>query len=175
MPAKVSTLCYVHNCSDRVTQEFIVKEMTAIVKTDNNDSTKVAFLKTKIFIPINEMATHHIGQFEIGDVVFLKGKFIIYENYYIVSATSIKVTTLDFDSMPATGKNVIVTGFTTQMVKNIEGNMTLEFYVEEKELVKENLLTSGLKSDTMRIIHTYRIKQMLLIRLAVALMHFWLV
>ncbi|CAG8504238.1 17502_t:CDS:2, partial [Gigaspora rosea] len=41
MPAKVSTLCYVHNCSDRVTQEFIVKEMTAIVKTDNNNSTKV--------------------------------------------------------------------------------------------------------------------------------------
>jgi len=60
MPAKVSTLCYVHNCSDRITQEFIVKEMTAIVKTDNNDSTKVAFLKTKIFIPINETATHHI-------------------------------------------------------------------------------------------------------------------
>jgi len=34
--------------------------------------------------------------------------------------------------MPATGINVVVTGFTTQMVKNIEGNMTLEFYVEER-------------------------------------------
>ncbi|RIB11371.1 hypothetical protein C2G38_2103757, partial [Gigaspora rosea] len=132
MPAKVSTLCYVHNCSDRIAQEFIAKEMTAIIKTDNNDSTNVAFLKTKIFIPINETATHHIGQFEIGDVVFLKGKFITYENYYIVSATSTKVTTLDFDSMPATGINVVVTGFTTQMAKNIEGNMTLEFYIEER-------------------------------------------
>ncbi|CAG8473411.1 64_t:CDS:2 [Scutellospora calospora] len=78
------------------------------------------------------MAIHYIRQFEIGDVVFLKRKFITYKNYYIVSATSIKVTTLDFDSMPATRMNIVVTGFTTQIVKNIEGNIILEFYVEEK-------------------------------------------
>ncbi|CAG8628826.1 3274_t:CDS:2, partial [Cetraspora pellucida] len=49
-----------------------------------------------------------------------------------VSATFIKVTTLDFDGMPATGIKVVVTGFTTQVVKNIEGNITLEFYIEER-------------------------------------------
>ncbi|KAF0476179.1 hypothetical protein F8M41_024452 [Gigaspora margarita] len=137
MPAKVSTLCYIHDCFERITKEFIIKEVTAIVKTNDNDPTKIIFLKIKIFLPIDENAVHYIKLFEINDIIFLKEKFILYENYYIVSATSVKITDLDFDCMSATGMNVIITGLTTQTVKNVDSHSVLNFYVEKKIGKKE--------------------------------------
>ncbi|CAG8834685.1 12026_t:CDS:2 [Gigaspora margarita] len=106
--------------------------MTIIVKTNNHDPTKINFLKTKIYIPIDENDKHSIKLFEIDDVIFLKEKLIAYESYYIVSTTSIKVTALDFDSMPAIGMNVIVTVLITQSVKIAEGNSILDFFIKEK-------------------------------------------
>ncbi|CAG8846473.1 756_t:CDS:2, partial [Gigaspora margarita] len=95
----------IFDCPERITKEFIVKEVTAIVKTNDNDPTKIIFLKIKMFLPIDENA---------------------------VSATSVKITDLDFDCMPITGMNVIITGLTTQTVKNVDGHSVLDFYVEEK-------------------------------------------
>ena len=41
------------------------------------------------------------------------------------------MTNLDYDTMPAIGINVMVTGQTTQTVKNIDGESVLDFLVEE--------------------------------------------
>jgi len=38
---------------------------------------------------------------------------------------------LDFDTMPTIGINVMVTGFTSQIVKNIDGKSVLDFSIEE--------------------------------------------
>ncbi|CAG8807546.1 20954_t:CDS:2 [Gigaspora margarita] len=105
MPTKVSTLCYIYDCSKCITKEFIVKEVIVIVKTNDNDSTKIIFLKIKIFLPIDKNA---------------------------VSAISVKITDLDFDCMPATGINVIITDLTTQTVKNVDGQSVLNFYIKKK-------------------------------------------
>ncbi|KAF0465243.1 hypothetical protein F8M41_026311 [Gigaspora margarita] len=137
MPAKISTLCYVHDCSDRIAQNFFLKEITAIVKSESNDPTKILFLKIKAFIPVDKDVEHYIDPFEIGDVVYIRGKFIAYESYYMVTATSIKVTDLEFDDMPAIGVGVTITGQTTQIAKTVDGNIVLDFFVEERIGEKE--------------------------------------
>jgi hypothetical protein len=49
-----------------------------------------------------------------------------------VSATSIQVLlNLDFDTMPAIGLQVMLTGITTQTVQNVEGKAAMKFFVEE--------------------------------------------
>ncbi|KAF0538903.1 hypothetical protein F8M41_007429 [Gigaspora margarita] len=137
MPVKISTLCYVHDCSDRIAQNFFLKEITAIVKSENNDPTKILFLKIKAFVPIDKDVEHYIDPLEIGDVVYIRGKFITFENYYMITTTSIKVTDLEFDDMPAIGVGVTITGQTTQTAKTVDGNIVLDFYVEEQIGEKE--------------------------------------
>ena len=52
MPCKLDAFCYVHDFTERITQEYTVKEVTAIIKMNENDSTKVIYLQIKIFIPL---------------------------------------------------------------------------------------------------------------------------
>ncbi|CAB4383429.1 unnamed protein product [Rhizophagus irregularis] len=40
MPAKLNTICYVHNIAERLTQDFTVKEITGITRTKDDDPTK---------------------------------------------------------------------------------------------------------------------------------------
>ncbi|CAG8851310.1 37215_t:CDS:1, partial [Gigaspora margarita] len=57
--------------------------ITTIVKSESSDSTKILFLKIKAFILVDKDVEHYIDPFEIGDVVYIKGKFIAYESYYM--------------------------------------------------------------------------------------------
>ncbi|KAF0403420.1 hypothetical protein F8M41_009357 [Gigaspora margarita] len=112
MPAKISTLCYVHDCSDRIAQNFFLKEITAIVKSESNDPTKILFLKIKAFIPADKDIKHYIDPFEI-------------------------VTDLEFNDMPAIGVGVTITGQTIQTAKTVDGNIVLDFFVEKRIGKKE--------------------------------------
>ncbi|CAG8852775.1 23220_t:CDS:2, partial [Gigaspora margarita] len=111
---------------------FTVKEITCIVRLSNDDPTKIIYLKVKAFVPLNDTSNYYIESFSPGDVVFLKGKFVESENFYIVTTTSIKVINFEFDDMPVLGINSVVIGITNQTVKNIENDLILEFYIEEK-------------------------------------------
>ncbi|CAG8854869.1 18788_t:CDS:2, partial [Gigaspora margarita] len=86
----------------------------------------------KAFVPLNDTSNHYIESFSPGDIVFLKEKFVGSENFYIVTATSIKVINFEFDDMPVLGINSVVVGITNQTVKNIENDLILEFYIEKK-------------------------------------------
>ncbi|KAF0474101.1 hypothetical protein F8M41_024792 [Gigaspora margarita] len=132
MPAKLLAICYIHSCTERIAREYILKEVTGIVRLQDDDSTKVIYLNVKAFLTVNEPTNDLIELFETGDVVYLKGKFIGNNNYYLVSAISIKMLNFDFNTMPALGINLVIVGVTTQTVKEIEGNLILEFHVEER-------------------------------------------
>ena len=54
MPAKISTVCYVHEATERLTQEYTVKEITAVSRLDDDDPTRVLYLKVKVFIPSDQ-------------------------------------------------------------------------------------------------------------------------
>jgi len=84
MPAKLSTICYVHNYTERLTSEYVVKTITGISRLDDDDSDKVIYLNIKAFIPVNKEIETHIENFESGQVIFLRGKFIACENWYSV-------------------------------------------------------------------------------------------
>ncbi|CAB4426924.1 unnamed protein product [Rhizophagus irregularis] len=51
MPAKISTMCYIHEFTKRLTQEFTVKEIMAVARLDDDDPTKIVYLRVKAFIP----------------------------------------------------------------------------------------------------------------------------
>jgi len=84
MPSKIDTICYVHSITKRLTNEFTIKEVTAMARLDKNDPKAIAFLKVKVFEPINKEEETNIGEFDTGDVIFLKGKFIAHSDYYLV-------------------------------------------------------------------------------------------
>ncbi|RIA98439.1 hypothetical protein C1645_870686 [Glomus cerebriforme] len=99
---------------------------------DTNDPTKVIYLKVKAFIPSDRSIETQIEDFDIENVIFLKGKFIAYSGWYSVNATSIKVLEgLDFYVMLSIGLNIMIVGITTKTVRNINGKSVLKFYVEE--------------------------------------------
>jgi hypothetical protein len=76
MPSKISTVCYVHEYTECLTQEYTVKEVMAVVRLDDVDPTKVVYLKVKTFISSDQNILTQIEDFEKGDVVFLRGKFV---------------------------------------------------------------------------------------------------
>ncbi|CAB5199197.1 unnamed protein product [Rhizophagus irregularis] len=43
MPAKLNTICYVHNIAERLTQDFTVKEITGITRIKDDDPTKMVY------------------------------------------------------------------------------------------------------------------------------------
>jgi len=85
MPAKLHTICYLHNCSERNTNEFILKEITAISRLNDMDPAEIIYLRIKVFIPLNQEVENNIEDFENEQVIFLKGKFIAHEGWYSVS------------------------------------------------------------------------------------------
>ncbi|CAG8832624.1 24919_t:CDS:2, partial [Gigaspora margarita] len=111
--------------------------ITTIVKSESNNPTKILFLKIKAFIPVDKDVEYYIDPFEIGDVVYIREKFIAYKSYYMVTATSIKVTDLEFDNMSAIGIGITITGQTTQTAKTVDGNIVLDFFVKERISEKE--------------------------------------
>ena len=84
MPAKVSAICYVHDCTERLTQDFTIKEITAVYRLDATDATKIIYLKLKAFIPSDRNIETQVDDFERGDVVYIRGKFVACAGYYLV-------------------------------------------------------------------------------------------
>jgi hypothetical protein len=76
MPSKISTVCYVHEYTECLTQEYTVKEVMVVVRLDDVDPTKMVYLKVKTFISSDQNILTQIEDFEKGDVVFLRGKFV---------------------------------------------------------------------------------------------------
>jgi len=84
MLAKLSTIAYVHETTKRLTQNFTIKEITAISRLSDEDPTKVVYLKIKAFILSDREIKTQIEDFDKGDVIFLRGKFIAYTGWYLV-------------------------------------------------------------------------------------------
>ncbi|CAB4405071.1 unnamed protein product [Rhizophagus irregularis] len=82
MPAKISTMYYIHEFTKRLTQEFTVKEIMAVARLDDDDPTKIIYLRVKAFIPIDENIPCQIEDFNKGQVIFLKGKFVACASWY---------------------------------------------------------------------------------------------
>ena len=76
MPAKLSTIAYVHEVTQRQTQDFTVKEITAVSRLSEDDPTKVSYLKIKAFIPLDQEIETQIEDFNAEDIIFLRGKFM---------------------------------------------------------------------------------------------------
>ncbi|RHZ86000.1 hypothetical protein Glove_57g128 [Diversispora epigaea] len=132
MPTKLTTICYIHDFTDHITSEYTIKEITGIIRLDNNDPQKISFLKIKSFMPLDLTIGTKIEKFEKEQVILLTGKFVANSRWYSVSATSIQVILdLDFNTMPAVNLQVMLTGVTTQTVQNSEGNAVMNFFVEE--------------------------------------------
>jgi hypothetical protein len=85
MPAKISTISYVHDSTEHLTQDYTVKEITTVSRLDDDDPTKVIYLKVKAFIPSNQNKPTQIGDFDKGDVIFLKEKFVGCAGWYSAS------------------------------------------------------------------------------------------
>ena len=84
MPSKLLTFCYVYNFTQRVTQDYTIKDITGIVKLSDIELAKIVFFCIKAFIPINQNIKSKIDPFEIGNTILLNRKFVSFENYYIV-------------------------------------------------------------------------------------------
>ena len=85
MPAKLSTIAYVHETTECLTQDFTVKEITAVSRLSDEDPTKVVYLKVEAFIPSDREIETQIEEFDTGDVTFLRRKFIACAGLYSVS------------------------------------------------------------------------------------------
>ncbi|GBB96021.1 hypothetical protein RclHR1_26640001 [Rhizophagus clarus] len=66
MPAKISTICYLHDFTEWLTQEFTVKEITAVARLDDNDPTKIVYLRVKAFILVDQNILYQIKDFSNG-------------------------------------------------------------------------------------------------------------
>ncbi|RHZ55835.1 hypothetical protein Glove_410g36 [Diversispora epigaea] len=73
---------------------------------------------------INKTIENNIEDFENEQVIFLKGKFIAHEGWYVLHE-------MNFDTMPAIGINVVLTGVTTQTVRNENDYSVLDFNIDE--------------------------------------------
>ncbi|CAB4395383.1 unnamed protein product [Rhizophagus irregularis] len=116
MPAKISTMCYIHEFTERLTQEFTVKEITAVARLNDDDPTKIVYLRVKAFIPVDQNIPCQIKDFNKGQV----------------NATSVKlIDNMGFDDMPSIGFNFMIMGLTTKTIRNVNNQSIIEFYVEE--------------------------------------------
>ncbi|RHZ59893.1 hypothetical protein Glove_360g87 [Diversispora epigaea] len=66
MPAKLTTIRYIH---DRITSEYTIKEITGIIRLDNNDSQKLMYLRIKSFIPLDLTVKTQMKEFEKEQIV----------------------------------------------------------------------------------------------------------
>ncbi|PKC60073.1 hypothetical protein RhiirA1_468556 [Rhizophagus irregularis] len=65
MPAKISTITYIHDSTERLIQDYMVKEIIAVSRTDDNDATKVIYLKEILPELINEIIQYFRKDFLI--------------------------------------------------------------------------------------------------------------
>jgi len=84
MPAKLTVICYAHNCTDRQTRDYTIKEVTGVVRMNDDEPTDVIYLRIKAFIPTDRSIKSKIEEFESGQVIFVRGKFIGCEGWYTV-------------------------------------------------------------------------------------------
>lgn len=70
--------------TERIASEYTIKEMTGVTRLDDEDPTKVIYLRIKAFIPIDRSIETHIEEFESGQVVHLRGKFVAFDSWYTV-------------------------------------------------------------------------------------------
>lgn len=64
--------------------EYTIKDVTGITRLDDDNPKKIMYLKIKAFVPINKEIETHIENFESGQVIYLRGKFIACESWYMV-------------------------------------------------------------------------------------------
>ena len=84
MPAKLTTITYVHSVMGRLSNNYTIKEITGVTYLDDDDPTKVIYLKIKAFIPVDREVETHVGEFETGQVVHSGGKFVACGSWYTV-------------------------------------------------------------------------------------------
>ena len=72
MPAEISTMCYIHEFTEWLTQEFTVKEITTVARLDDDDLTKIVYKAFSVLVDQN--ISCQIEDFTNGQVIFLKGK-----------------------------------------------------------------------------------------------------
>src|SRR6266513_5617769 len=84
MLAKLSIIAYVHEVTQHHTQDFTMKEITAVSRLSEDDPTKVSYLKIKAFIPLDREIETQIEDFNAEDVIFLRGKFMACAGWYSV-------------------------------------------------------------------------------------------
>ena len=84
MPAKLTTITYVHSVMERLSNNYTIKEITGVTYLDDDDPTKVIYLKIKAFIPVDREVETHVGEFETGQVVHSGGKFVACGSWYTV-------------------------------------------------------------------------------------------
>ncbi|PKY33805.1 hypothetical protein RhiirB3_453023 [Rhizophagus irregularis] len=65
MPAKISTITYIHDSTERLIQDYMVKEIITVSRTDDNDATKVIYLKEILPELINEIIQYFRKDFLI--------------------------------------------------------------------------------------------------------------
>jgi hypothetical protein len=69
MLAKLSTICYIHNFTERSTKEYSIKEITGIVKLSDEDPSKIIYLKIKAFVLLDREIENYIEEFENSQVI----------------------------------------------------------------------------------------------------------
>ncbi|RHZ77737.1 hypothetical protein Glove_173g26 [Diversispora epigaea] len=152
MSAKLTTICYIHDFINRIASGYTLKEITGIIRLDNNDLQKIIYLKIKSFIPLDVNVKTRIEEFEKKQVVLLTGKFIAKNGWYSVSATSIQVLlNLDFDTMLA--------------VEYLGDRESMDFWVEMRYKTnnqylanKTNVINSGGRSTTAILVGSMKYK-----------------
>ncbi|CAG8626203.1 3185_t:CDS:2, partial [Diversispora eburnea] len=99
--------------------DFTIKEITGVVKLDNNNFQKIMYLRIKVFVPLDSTIKIQIEEFEKKQV----------------SVTSIQVLlNLEFDTIPAINLQVMLTGVTTQIVQNFEEKVVINFFIENRSI-----------------------------------------
>ncbi|PKY25288.1 hypothetical protein RhiirB3_388646 [Rhizophagus irregularis] len=72
MPAKLSTICYIHDSTQRSTKEYSIKEITGISRLSDEDPTKIIYLKIKAFVPLDKEIDTQIEEFENGQMMIFE-------------------------------------------------------------------------------------------------------
>ncbi|CAB4373278.1 unnamed protein product [Rhizophagus irregularis] len=120
MPTETFMMCYIHDFIEQLTQEFTVKKIMAVASLNDDNLTKIVYLRVKTFIPVDPNISCQIKDFTNGQI----------------NTTSVKlIDNMGFDNMPIISLNGMILGLTTKTVRNINNN----FYVEEKNLGDQEL------------------------------------
>ncbi|PKY23999.1 hypothetical protein RhiirB3_438403 [Rhizophagus irregularis] len=69
MPTKISMMCYIHDFTEQLTQEFTVKKIMAIARLNDDDLTKIVYLRVKVFIPVDPNISCQFEDFTNGQLI----------------------------------------------------------------------------------------------------------